>query len=128
MKKLFLSLIILISIFTWSTTVEALDLRLARFRIASNPVDIGELVTASAEVETIFKRDFNGLGPIGTNVNFDLSRATNKNTRIEYDVSIFVEPKEWLRIGVEQYRRWSFLEEDSYTLVNRGFIEIRFGL
>lgn len=127
MKKLFLSLIILISIFTWSTTAEALDLRLASFKVASNPVDTGELTTASAEVEAIFKKDFNGLGPIGTNLSFDFSRAASRNTRIEYDMSIFVEPKKWLRVGIEQYRRWSFLEQDSYTLVNRGFIEIRFG-
>ena len=126
MKKLFLSLIILMTIFTWSATAQAFDINLARFKVASNPVDIEDLTTASAGVEATFVDDFNGFGPLGADLNFDFSTASGKNTRIEYDLGIYVEPREWLRVGVEQYRRWSFIEQDSYSLVNRGYLEIRF--
>ena len=123
MKKLIFSLLVLTCIFTRTSAVQAFDVNSASLEMGTNPLDVQELTTITAETDMLLFDNFNGLGALGADLSVEIFAAGNRRNRFEPSVALFLQPKDWLRVGFKHTRKWG-IQTDSYTDINQVYFHV----
>ena len=113
------SFILILALFAYGGAgagiASAFSVHTASVSASSDIVDYAERPMLTAETEMALLENVNLFGTIGVDLEMTNFTANNKSDRIVYDMELFVQPRQWLRIGVGQTRSWT----DTYNTDNR---------